>query len=623
MLASPYFAIEVISVIMLILVLIGLYTRQDKQKSSRALIWAAWANLLCSGANALIYIEYASGWTWFLFSMTSITYIFGNITMLLFTYYDYCFIREYTPLKKWLYYFPISICILNFFLSIYSVAKGDVFTSDGGVYTETEGLPVVIFLFYALCMIYMPLPAIIKRKELGTFKCVMLCVFSIFPLVTLVLYASEIMDYSYVSGAISILAMYMFLDNQLVKDKDEKLRLEMKAHEMDLEKAKVSAEAANLAKSSFLFNMSHDIRTPMNAILGFANLLEKHKEDGALVSNYTEKIKTSGDYLLSLINNVLDMARIESGKAELNEEVYDILDPKFQTAPIFENLAVKKNITMTFRDKVEHRHVYIDKMKIQQIVVNLISNAIKYTPEGGEVLYTFEEIPCSREGYATYVSTIKDNGIGMSQEFKETIFDLFSRERKTTDSKVTGTGLGMSIVKKLVDMMGGNIEIDTELGKGTTVTLTLSHRIAEPQETGNDPGNTGDIDVAKFAGKRILLAEDNELNAEIAVAMLEDLGLVVEVANDGAECVQKLSDAEAGYFNVVLMDVQMPILNGYDATRRIRSLEDAQKANIPIIAMTANVFERDKRDASQAGMNGHISKPVNREVIITELQKYM
>lgn len=391
-----------------------------------------------------------------------------------------------------------------------------------------------------------------------------------------------------------------------------------RALNLELIAMKEDAEHASQSKSIFLNNMSHDIRTPMNAIIGFANLAETHINNPELLAGYIDKTKRASNYLLSLINNVLDMARIESGKTELDEEPYDFCDPENDTLILFEEMASSKNITIINKFDVQHRYVKLDKIKVRQIVVNLISNAIKYTPDGGEIFVGFEEVPCEREGYATYMATISDNGIGMTQEFAKHIFDPFSRAHNSTESKVIGTGLGMSIVKKLVDLMGGTIEVETELGKGTTFRTKISHQIVQnpddytKKELKEEQG--AQIDHENI---RILLAEDNDLNAEISITVLEELGYKVEHAEDGVACVKMLSEADPGYYSLVLMDVQMPNLNGYDATRRIRALGNPVKAGIPILAMTANAFEEDKREAINAGMNGHLAKPIN----VTELKK--
>ena len=381
-----------------------------------------------------------------------------------------------------------------------------------------------------------------------------------------------------------------------------------------LSEAREQAEAANKAKTTFLFNMSHDIRTPMNAILGFASLIEKETDNVPLLLEHLAKVKSSGQYLLSLINDVLDMARIESGKVVIEEQVYQLDDPKNGSYAMFEELAAKKNITLTAKMSVQHNLVMADPMKLHQIMINIVSNAIKYTPEGGKVALLFSEEPSDREGYGKYVIRCSDTGIGMTPEFAEHIFEIFSRERNTTASGVLGTGLGMAIVKRLVDLMGGTINMQTAPGKGTTFTITMWHKIVEPDQIA-DEVTMIESSADCFAGKRILLAEDNELNAEIATLLLEDMGLEVHHAVDGVDCVKQYNESEPGFYDIILMDIQMPNLNGYDATRQIRALGDKRKASIPIVAMTANAFDEDRRAAFNAGMNGHLAKPIDVQEI--------
>lgn len=403
------------------------------------------------------------------------------------------------------------------------------------------------------------------------------------------------------------------------------LNKQLQEQQAELEKAKDEAQSANVAKSAFLFNMSHDIRTPMNAIIGFSDLLAKHVDDREATLSYIGKIKQSGTYLLSLINNVLDMARIESGKMELYEEFYDTMDPDSNAASIFEGYAEDKHIKLDLSIDVKHRYVMTDRTKGHQIVVNLLGNALQYTPEGGTVEMMFKELPCEREGYGTYRLTVKDNGVGMAPEYAEHIYELFSREKSTTISKVHGTGLGMSIVKKLVDLMGGTIDFQTEQGKGTIFNVTVDFRLAEPptekeheQRTQEEEPKGGGLE-----GRRILLAEDNELNAEIAISILEELGMQVEHAVDGMVCVEMLTEAKAGYYDAILMDIQMPRMNGYEATETIRKLEDTAKAQIPILALTANAFEEDRKKAMEAGMNGHLAKPINVPDMVKVLEEVM
>lgn len=398
---------------------------------------------------------------------------------------------------------------------------------------------------------------------------------------------------------------------------------EIQALNGELQETKIAAESANEAKTIFLNNMSHDIRTPMNAILGFTDILEKELDKPEKAAVTLKKIKSSGKYLLEIINNVLDMARIESGKATLNEDFNDLYSPSNDISIIFEAELRKKNLILDKSIDITHRYVMMDSLKIAQICMNLLSNAIKYTPEGGTITVNFSELPSERPGYGTYVMRVADNGIGMSEEFQETIFDAFTRERNTTQSKVIGTGLGMSVVKKLVELMHGTIEVESELGKGTTFTVAIEHKIVENPEDyikHNQEQEAGHVD---FTNKRILLAEDNELNAEIAMAVLEEEGFKVEHAEDGVVCVDMLNKAEAGYYDIILMDVQMPNLNGYAATGMIRKLHDKVKAQIPILAMTANAFDEDKKQALAAGMDGFCTKPIDVEQLNRELARVL
>ncbi|MDO4501971.1 MAG: response regulator [Coriobacteriia bacterium] len=379
-----------------------------------------------------------------------------------------------------------------------------------------------------------------------------------------------------------------------------------------LEEARDQADAANRAKTAFLFGMSHDIRTPMNAILGFAGLMRRSLDDPKKASEYLDKIQLAGDYLLSLINNVLEVARIDSGRVELDERCVDMLDPGWSVVPMLEGQMQAKNLTFTCDMDIEHRFVYADMHKIKEINMNIMSNAVKYTPEGGFIHMHFEELPCDRPGYARYVNSITDTGIGMSLEFQQQIFESFTREHDTTESRVAGTGLGMAIVKKLVDAMGGSIEVKSELGKGSCFSLYLEHRIADESEyTGEDvPVAVSEGPMESLEGHRILLAEDNDLNAEIAQTILEDAGAQVERVADGAQCVQAVEAHPAGYYDVVLMDIQMPVMDGYEAADRIRALADPAKAQTPIVAATANAFDEDRRNAFAHGMNGHVGKPI-------------
>lgn len=373
--------------------------------------------------------------------------------------------------------------------------------------------------------------------------------------------------------------------------------------------ALMQAESANRAKSTFLFNMSHDIRTPLNAIVGYTELILKHHDDNEKCIDYTHKIHSSSDFLLSLINNVLEMARIESNKMELDEAPFQAGGIVDEVIAVYSELMKQKNIEFIHSSDISTKYIYGDKVKIKEIFLNLVSNALKYTPEGGTITLTRKELPYDKEGYMLMETVVSDTGIGMSAEYLPKLFDSFTRERNATENKIQGTGLGMPIVKHLIDLMGGTITVESEPGKGTTFVVRIPHRKAGIEDIQSDDVIT--IDPEQFRGKRILLAEDNDLNAEIATEMLRDVGLEVERAADGIICVDMLLKAERHYYDLILMDVQMPNMDGYKATRTIRSMEDADKRNITIIAMTANAFEEDKKDALAAGMDGHIAKPVN------------
>ena len=382
---------------------------------------------------------------------------------------------------------------------------------------------------------------------------------------------------------------------------------------IEARKAQIQAEKVNAAKSDFLFNMSHDIRTPMNALLGYSELMKRELTDPKLL-DYQEKMEQSGNLLLSIINNVLDMARIESGKVELDEDYVQIRDIYHGVYKIFQAEAEKKGIRLEMEYEVQHEHIICDETKNREIFLNLISNAVKYTASGGRVTIRITELDCDREDYVRIQTQVIDTGIGMSEEFLPSLFEAFSRERNTTAGKVAGTGLGMPIIKKYVDMMGGSIEAESKLGEGSKFTVIMEYRIADKgyYEQVTDPSpDTEETD--RISGKHVLLAEDNELNAEIAEFILEDMGLIVDRVEDGIQCVARMEQKPARTYDLILMDIQMPNMDGYKATQTIRRLADEKKASIPIIAMTANAFEEDRKKALAKGMNGHIAKPVDAE----------
>ena len=389
-----------------------------------------------------------------------------------------------------------------------------------------------------------------------------------------------------------------------------------------LQIAAENAESANRAKSTFLFNMSHDIRTPMNAIIGYADLASRHSDEPAKLKKYMENIQVCGQNLLMLLNNVLDLARIENDKTEMEYSVSDIEKDFRNCIAMFRNQADSKGQTLTVTTQLQYPYIYADIPHLTEVCTNLVSNAVKYTGNGGTIRCGVTQKPGEKEGWCDTVVTVADDGIGMSQEFQKHIFEPFERERTSTVSKVEGSGIGMGIVKKLVGLMGGTVEVESKIGVGSTFTVTIPCRIASEDEI-QAKREINPSDQKCLRGTRILLTEDNDLNAEIATELLQEEGCTVDRAKDGVECVDMLEKAANGTYQLILMDVQMPVMNGYDATKKIRRMDDPQKANIPIVAMTANAFSEDKQVALDAGMNDHIAKPINMSVLVPTLRKYL
>ena len=398
----------------------------------------------------------------------------------------------------------------------------------------------------------------------------------------------------------------------------EELRKEKKLLKK-LQKEVLKTQEANQEKSAFIFRMSHDIRTPMTAIVGYSNLLTKYQDDAQKRNYYLEQINEANSTLLSIITNVLEIARIEKGSVEVVESVQTVDYLTEYIFSTFEGPMAKKNISFSHEVDIRNNFVYCDPIKLRTVFQQLLSNAVKYTKEGGMVHMSLVELPSEQEGYVLYQTTIIDNGIGMSKDFLPHIFEEFSREQNTIFSKEEGSGLGMAIVKKLLELMKGEIEVKSEKGKGTTFTVTIPHRIATKEEVQQHAKVV--VDTQAFKGKRILLAEDNELNAEIETEILTDTGFIVDRTPNGLSCFTKVSMAPEKTYDLVLMDIEMPNMNGYEAAIAIRSLTNKEKASIPIIAMTANAYEEDQREALASGMNGYIAKPMDVKVLIKELAK--
>mgnify|MGYP000204590919 FL=1 len=400
-------------------------------------------------------------------------------------------------------------------------------------------------------------------------------------------------------------------------------KFQQQQYAIQLKESAEQARSANEAKTRFLFNMSHDIRTPMNAIIGFSGLLEQNLDNKEKAKGYLKKIQVSSNLLLKIINQVLEMARIESGTATLNLEPCNLSELFHSVNFVFESDVKKKGLHFQVDLKVQHHYAFCDITKLQQIYLNIVSNAIKYTPADHAITVSVIEVPSHKENYARYIFVCEDTGYGMSEEFLPHIFDEFTREHTSTENKISGTGLGLSIVKSMVDLMDGTIKVESIKGKGTKFTVDIALQIASKEDFTEEQVMTKEIVNNEMKHKRILLAEDNDLNAEIAIEILKSEGYLVEHASHGQQCIEMLQNASDGYYDLVLMDIQMPFMNGYEACKEIRKMEDTQKANIPIIAMTANAFEEDKQMAMQAGMNDYVPKPMDMKILNPILQKYL
>lgn len=400
-------------------------------------------------------------------------------------------------------------------------------------------------------------------------------------------------------------------------------KFQQQQYAIQLKESAEQARSANEAKTRFLFNMSHDIRTPMNAIIGFSGLLEQNLDNKEKAKGYLKKIQVSSNLLFKIINQVLEMARIESGTATLNLEPCNLSELFHSVNFVFESDVKKKGLHFQVDSKVQHHYAFCDITKLQQIYLNIVSNAIKYTPADHAITVSVIEVPSHKENYARYIFVCEDTGYGMSEEFLPHIFDEFTREHTTTENKISGTGLGLSIVKSMVDLMDGTIKVESIKGKGTKFTVDIALQIASKEDFTEEQVMTKEIVNNEMKHKRILLAEDNDLNAEIAIEILKSEGYLVEHASHGQQCIEMLQNASDGYYDLVLMDIQMPFMNGYEACKEIRKMKDTQKANIPIIAMTANAFEEDKQMAMRSGMNDYVPKPMDMKILNPILQKYL
>ena len=408
-----------------------------------------------------------------------------------------------------------------------------------------------------------------------------------------------------------------------MKNVDDEVRKEMKARE-ELETARYAAEASNRAKTTFLFNMSHDIRTPMNAILGYTDIAIKHRDNQERVNDSLEKIKSAGGHLLNLINDILEMSRIESDRLEVTNEPMDIRRLIEGVDHMSRSLAISKSIDFqTEVGNITDSYLYIDELHANEVLINLTSNAIKYTPAGGKVRFKVNQISPATDGKAVFRFDVEDNGIGMSEEFQQHLFEAFSRERTSTVSQQEGAGLGLAIVKRIVDLTGGTVSVKSNIGKGSIFTVEIPLEVVKEDAISKISEDNKPVNILdeKFSleNKKVLLVEDNEMNREIATEILEDAGLIVDATEDGAFAVKAVEEKGTDYYDFILMDIQMPVMNGYEATKAIRALPDGDK--MTIIALSANAFEEDVKKSIASGMNAHVAKPIDVKVLFETIQK--
>lgn len=493
---------------------------------------------------------------------------------------------------------------------------------DAGMYIRGAwfGVFSVLNLFYYVIAFLRTIYWLCTNKKEKTNFLVQSTIFSAIPLIGIVLNAyvipvydvSPIQPYCLVLG--TVLAYLFIVDKQ--RNAEAQRQREILAEALENEKkASEQARQAGMVKAAFLANMSHDIRTPMNAILGFAGIIEKNPEDSETVKNAVSKIHASGDILMKIINDVLDLSKLESGKTELRETVICLPELIEKLSHMLEYSMEQKKIDFQVTCEIANPYVICDETKLQQIMVNVLSNAVKFTDAGGTITVALRQ-EADAGTRAEYRISVKDNGIGMTEAFQAHAFEAFERERTSTESQIQGTGLGLAIVKKLVDCMGGTVAIHSQVDEGTEIEMQFCWKLAEGQAQSEE---TPEISREQLQGKRVLFAEDNELNAEIAMTVLAEYGMEIDWVENGARCVEKLLDENSGDYDFILMDIQMPVMDGLEATRQIRTCADRNKAQIPIIAMTANAFEEDRQEALEAGMNGFISKPIVLEKLLEQI----
>lgn len=553
----------------------------------------------------------------------SIVFIFFLVYIIM-PYIWHLFMQSYMDVqcgiqRKLLEAVPITVLLILVFTSEFNGMVWRI--DDAGVYSRGPIFSVfcVLNLFYYVYAFIQTCYILFTRNKGEKHYILKSSLFSAIPLVgilvnTYVIPLSGVCPFQPYCLMTGVLLAYLFMvEHQKKQYEIEQRERLMQALEHEKEATR-KAKEAGAVKDTFLANMSHDIRTPMNAILGFAGMIAKNPGDETLVRDAVKKIQASGDVLLTIINDVLDLSKIESGKLEVEESATDLREMAEHMHMMMEYSIKTKKIDFQIINKLKDPYVWCDATKLQQVLVNVLNNAVKFTPEGGKITLEYKEIPVNQK-LSCYQISVRDTGIGMDEEFQKHAFEAFERERTSTESKTEGTGLGLAIVKKLMDLMNGQVRIDSKPGEGTKVNIVLKLKHAEKKEPEVEPEKVN-LSGENLDGIRVLLAEDNELNAEIAKEILSEWNIRVDWVEDGSACLTQLEKVPGGYYQVILMDIQMPKMNGYETTGRIRQLSDRQKAQIPIVAMTANAFDEDRKKALKAGMNGFVAKPIQVDELV-------
>ena len=610
-------AVEIMSILVCVILLCySIFKKSENKKTRRDKLFVL---LLVSCIAALV----ADALSWVLdgnIRFLPVLYICTTLSMLMtfvliceFIVYLAEYIRERQKISHLFEYIYMTFTLAATVFIIVTTVNGKLFTFENGVYADGPWYTAYVII-NIIAMLLSLVVFFAYRKSLSQHDFIATLPYIILPCIAAAI-NTIVPEFSYAYPAVTLALIVVYIMLQI----NEEIQKEINARKA-LEDAKIAAETANQAKSLFLFNMSHDIRTPLNAIIGFTDIAEKSIDDKARALEALGKVRMSSAHLVSLINDVLDMSAVESGRVNIAEEPVCIDVAKDNLYSILAGGAEAKDITFSAEidSSVTHHWIYEDRMRVMRVLTNIVSNSVKYTKPGGNIRLTIEELPCDQEDCARYRYTVSDTGIGMSKEFLAHVYEPFSRAESSTRSGVPGTGLGLTITKAMVDLMGGTISIESELGKGTTVRVEFENRIAESVDLISTEQESVSIN---FEGKKILLVEDNELNREITTEILEEEGIIVDAAEDGDIAVEKMRNAAAGQYDIILMDIQMPHMNGYDATQAIRELPGG--SDIPIIALSANAFKEDVDRSLAAGMNAHVAKPIDVKVLFETMRRFV